>query len=139
VQRIDHGVQAIQDSHLLRRLVRDRIPLTTCPLSNIKLRVFPSLPYHPLKQLLDAGAIVTINSDDPAYFGGYVYTNYLLTFEALGLGPKDAYVLARNSIEGSFVDPWQKEEWYAQLDECFMRFGATVVTTTTTSTTASSS
>ena len=85
VERIDHGVQAVHDAALMARLAKDRVPLTVCPLSNQKLCVFPDLKDHNIGQLLDAGLCVTINSDDPAYFGGYINDNFVQTFAAKGL------------------------------------------------------
>ena len=123
-QRIDHGVQAIHDSALMARLAKERIPLTVCPLSNQKLCVFPHLADHNLGQMLDQGLCVMINSDDPAYFGGYLNENYLQTFAALNLNAKHAYQLARNSFEASFVAQEQKAVWYQQLDACLAKFGA---------------
>ena len=108
VERIDHGVQAVKDPDLLRRLALERIPLTVCPLSNLKLCVFPALAQHTLKQLLDAGVVATINSDDPAYFGGYMNQNWLETFAALPLDARHATTLAANSFEASFVSPQRK-------------------------------
>ena len=103
VERIDHGVRASDDPELVRRLVRERIPLTMCPLSNQKLKVVPDLADHNLKELMDAGVMVTVNSDDPAYFGGYVAANYLAIAEALDLSRDDLARLALNSIEASFL------------------------------------
>jgi adenosine deaminase len=119
VERIDHGVQSIKDPALMRRLAQDRIPLTVCPLSNLKLRVFPSLQEHNLGKLLDAGLAVTVNSDDPAYFGGYMNDNFLQTFAATGLTARHAYQLARNSFEGSFIDAGLKRRYTDRLDETF--------------------
>ena len=118
-ERIDHGVRCLEDPALVARLARERIPLTVCPLSNVKLCVYPDLAHHPLKTLLDAGICATVNSDDPAYFGGYVDRNFLATFEALPLGPKDAYALARNSFDASFVSDEKKREWVGALDASF--------------------
>lgn len=118
VERIDHGVQALQDADLMQRLVRDRVPLTVCPLSNVKLCVFDRLSSHTLRQMLDAGVCVTINSDDPAYFGGYLMDNLLQTVEALQLNARHVYQLARNSLEASFVTPSQRQVWIQQLDDC---------------------
>ena len=101
-QRIDHGVRCAEDESLVRRLAREKIPLTMCPLSNVKLRVFKDLKQHNLKTLLDAGVKVTINSDDPAYFGGYVAKNYAETARALGLSRRDLELVAKNSLEASF-------------------------------------
>ena len=123
-QRIDHGVQAIHDEALMARLAKERIPLTVCPLSNQKLCVFPVLAQHNLGQMLERGLCVMLNSDDPAYFGGYLNDNYLQTFAALGLTASHAYQLASNSFEASFVSPDQKALWRQQLDDCFAQFGA---------------
>jgi adenine deaminase len=122
VERIDHGVQSAKDPALMERLKRDRIPLTVCPLSNLKLCVFPSLADHNLKQLLDAGLCVTVNSDDPAYFGGYMNDNFVQLAQAVGLTPAHAYQLARNSFEASFVGEERKREYVAQLDAVFAEF-----------------
>lgn len=102
VQRIDHGIRAAEDDSLLRRLAGDRVPLTVCPLSNLRLRCVDSLERHPLPRLLDAGVLVTINSDDPAYFGGYVAENYHAAAQALGLGLDTLELLAQNSLAASF-------------------------------------
>lgn len=122
VERIDHGVQSPKDAALVERLARDRIPLTVCPLSNLKLCVFPKLADHNLGALLDAGLVATVNSDDPAYFGGYMNDNFLQTFAATGLTARHAYQLARNSFEASFVDEAAKARWIGQLDEVFADF-----------------
>ena len=124
VQRIDHGVQAIHDEALMARLAKERMPLTVCPVSNQKLCVFPDLAQHNLGQMLERGLCVMLNSDDPAYFGGYLNDNYVQTFEALGLNASHAYQLACNSFEASFVSPDQKALWRQQLDDCFAQFGA---------------
>jgi adenine deaminase len=102
VCRIDHGVRCMEDPELVRRLVDEEIPLTVCPLSNVKLRVFDTMRDHPLKRMLDAGLKVTINSDDPAYFGGYVEENYVAAAEALGLTKDELARIARNSFDASF-------------------------------------
>ena len=124
VQRIDHGVQAIHDEALMARLAKERMPLTVCPLSNQKLCVFPDLAHHNLGKMLERGLCVMLNSDDPAYFGGYLNDNYVQTFAALGLNASHAYQLACNSFEASFVSPDQKALWRQQLDDCFAQFGA---------------
>ncbi|ABQ26578.1 adenosine deaminase [Geotalea uraniireducens] len=122
-ERIDHGVHCLDDPKLVARLVQQRIPLTVCPLSNVKLCVFPSLSAHNIGKLLAAGIAATINSDDPAYFGGYLNRNYTATFAALpGLGAKEAYQLARNSFEASFVNENIKEGWIRELDEFFTHY-----------------
>ncbi|GAB3769119.1 adenosine deaminase [Ramlibacter monticola] len=119
VERIDHGVQSAQDPALMKRLADEHIPLTVCPLSNLKLRVFPKLEQHNLRELLDAGLVATVNSDDPAYFGGYVNANFLETFAATGLDAQHAYRLARNSFEGSFADASAKKKYLERLDAAF--------------------
>ena len=117
-ERIDHGVQAEQDPALMQRLAQQRTPLTVCPLSNLKLCVVPDLREHNVGRLLDAGLCVTLNSDDPAYFGGYLNDNFIQTFEALGLGPDHALQLVRNSFEASFVDPALRDHWLSEVDAC---------------------
>jgi adenine deaminase len=116
VARIDHGVHAIDDAALVARLARERIALTMCPLSNLRLGVVSSLADHPLKRLLDAGVPVTVNSDDPAYFGGYLVDNYLAVAEALHLERSDLAALARNSIAGSLLPAARQAELLAELD-----------------------
>jgi adenosine deaminase len=101
-ERIDHGVHAIDDEAVLRRLVDQRVPLTMCPLSNMRLQVTPDLRDHPLKRFMDAGAVVTVSSDDPAYFGGYVADNYVAIAEALNLNEADVRLLATNSLTASW-------------------------------------
>ena len=112
-------MRCLEDPALVARLARERVPLTVCPLSNVKLCVFPDLAHHPLKTLLDAGIHATVNSDDPAYFGGYIDRNFLATFEALPLGPDDAFKLARNSFEASFAGDGKKRDWIGALDAAF--------------------
>lgn len=124
VERIDHGVRCVDDPALVQRLAQQGTPLTVCPLSNIKLCVFKTMADHNLRTLLDAGLKVTINSDDPAYFGGYVNQNYLETFAALPLDASHAYTLARNSLEASFVDEGRQAAWVRQLDDCFAQAAA---------------
>ncbi|MDK9708535.1 MAG: adenosine deaminase [Desulforhopalus sp.] len=120
VQRIDHGVRCLDDARLVTRLAQQQIPLTVCPLSNVKLCVFPSLSDHNIGKLLTAGIVATINSDDPAYFGGYLNQNFTETFTGLPeLGGKEAYQLARNSFEASFVDDAVKDGWIKELDAFF--------------------
>ena len=104
VERVDHGIRCIEDAALVRRLAADGTPLTVCPLSNVRLRAVPDLAGHPLPRLLDAGVRVTINSDDPAYFGGYVADNYVAVAETFGLSEADLAALARASLEASFAD-----------------------------------
>jgi adenosine deaminase len=119
VERVDHGVQSAKDPALMKRLAQERIPLTVCPLSNLKLRVFPNLEQHNLRELLDAGLCATVNSDDPAYFGGYINANFLQTAAAIGLEAQHAYRLARNSFEGSFAEAAAKKRYIDRLDEAF--------------------
>lgn len=116
VSRIDHGVGCLEDPALVQRLVRERIPLTVCPLSNVKLCVFKSLEDHNLKTLLDLGLCVTVNSDDPAYFGGYLTENLLASQQALGLTRHDLYTLARNAFEASFLRAEEKARLIAELN-----------------------
>jgi adenine deaminase len=123
VERIDHGVRCVEDPALVQRLARQGTALTVCPLSNVKLCVFKKMGEHNLKTLLQLGVKATVNSDDPAYFGGYMNQNFLATFADLDLDADDAYTLARNSFEASFVDASTKAGWIAQLDATFARFG----------------
>jgi adenosine deaminase len=115
VQRIDHGVRCEEDPELVQRLVRERMPLTVCPLSNVRLNVFATIEAHNLKRLLDRGVCVTVNSDDPAYFGGYVLENYLAIQRGLGLSYADLALLACNSFEASFLAPDEKRRWMAAV------------------------
>jgi adenosine deaminase len=122
VQRIDHGVRCLEDAALVQRLAAERMPLTVCPLSNVKLRVFQTMAQHKLPALLDAGLCATINSDDPAYFGGYVNDNFIASFDALPqLGLEQAYTLARNSFEASFAPAADQARWVQALDDTFAR------------------
>jgi adenosine deaminase len=116
VDRVDHGVRSIEDPALVARLAVARVALTVCPLSNLKLCVFDDLTRHTLKALLDKGVAVTVNSDDPAYFGGYVNENYLATIDALKLTDDEVYTIIRNSFEASFVTPAQRDALIARLD-----------------------
>ncbi|MCE1240402.1 MAG: adenosine deaminase [Azonexaceae bacterium] len=118
-QRIDHGVRSVEDPALVARLVRDGIPLTVCPLSNIRLCVFEKMEQHTLAGLLADGAKVTINSDDPAYFGGYMNDNIRAVQAAFHFDAAAWYRMARNSFEASFAEPAQKAAWIAQLDAAF--------------------
>ncbi|MFT3778085.1 MAG: adenosine deaminase [Ottowia sp.] len=120
-ERIDHGVQAVHDAALMRRLAAERVPLTVCPLSNQKLCVFPDLAQHNLKALLDAGLCATVNSDDPAYFGGYVNENFRAVFAATGMTAAHAWQLAANGFEASFADAGARRAWRERLDEVFER------------------
>jgi adenine deaminase len=116
VERIDHGVRILEDQVLVQRARASGIALTVCPLSNVKLCVFPTLADHNLKALLRAGLKITINSDDPAYFGGYLLENYLQCAEVLGLSETELYLLARNSLDASFVPQAERQLWIAELD-----------------------
>ena len=122
VERIDHGVQSSKDALLMARLKKDRIPLTVCPLSNLKLCVFNKLADHNLPQLLDAGLVAMVNSDDPSYFGGYMNDNFLQTFAATGMTAQHGYQLALNSFEASFLDETAKRSHIDKLNEVFETF-----------------
>lgn len=115
-ERIDHGVRATDDPALVDRLIAERVPLTMCPLSNVKLRVFHRLADHNLPGLLERGAIVSINSDDPAYFGGYIAENYLQAAAAWKLTKDQIIAIARNSILSSFAGEDEKAVWLSELD-----------------------
>jgi len=115
VKRIDHGVQCLKDTKLVQKLRNEQIPLTICPLSNIKLRVFEKLQDHNLKRLLDKGLMVMINSDDPAYFGGYLNTNLIECQKALNLSKADVKKLAINSFKSSFLKEDEKKKWIDQI------------------------
>ena len=115
VKRIDHGVQCLQDKKLLQKLLEDQIPLTVCPLSNIKLCVFKKLKNHNLKKLLDIGLMVMVNSDDPAYFGGYINKNLIECQRALNLSKEDIKKLIINSFKSSFLIENKKKEWIEKI------------------------
>jgi adenosine deaminase len=116
VSRIDHGVRCSEDPELMQRLAASRVPLTVCPLSNVKLGVFDSIERHNLGELLDAGLCVTLNSDDPAYFGGYVCENYLAAHEGLDLTRDQLCRLARNSFEAAFLGDAERRDLMAEVD-----------------------
>ena len=116
VRRIDHGVRCLEDDRLVDRLVAEQVPLTVCPLSNVKLRVFPSLRRHDLPALVRRGLLVTVNSDDPAYFGGYVADNLSAVAAAFDLGPDEIAQLARNSFRAAFLADDVKERYLAAVD-----------------------
>ncbi|MGM9426260.1 adenosine deaminase [Hydrogenophaga sp. MI9] len=116
VQRIDHGVAVMQDAALMAELARSRMPLTVCPLSNLKLCVVKDLRDHPLKKMLDAGLCATVNSDDPAYFGGYMNANFEQTVQALQLSREDVIRLAKNSFEASFVSEERRTACLEELE-----------------------
>jgi len=117
VRRVDHGVRCEEAPELVERLARERVPLTVCPLSNVKLKVFERIEDHNLKRLLERGLCVTVNSDDPAYFGGYVLENYLAVERGLELSREDLTSLARNSIEASFLADIAKQRWFTAIDD----------------------
>lgn len=119
VERIDHGVRCLEDAQLTARLAREQIPLTVCPLSNIKLCVFDRLEDHNLLHLLNAGLRVTINSDDPAYFGGYLNDNFTATFDALPLTIDHAKLLAQNSFDAAFIEDVLRQRYLAEVDAFF--------------------
>ena len=115
VERIDHGVRCVEDDALMARLAAERVPLTVCPLSNVRLRVVDTLADHPLPRLLERGLCATVNSDDPAYFGGYVADNFDAVQSALELSDEDILQLARNSFEASFLDEATKANYQSEL------------------------
>lgn len=117
VMRIDHGVRSIDDKKLIDELAKRQIPLTVCPLSNLKLKVVSDLKDHPLKKMLDKNLLVTINSDDPSYFGGYVNQNYLEVAHALNLTKEDILVLAKNSFQASFLSDAEKHRYIQMIDD----------------------
>jgi adenosine deaminase len=114
-ERIDHGVRCLEDDDLVTRLARDRIPLTVCPLSNVRLGVVDALEKLPLRQMLDRGLLITLNSDDPAYFGGYLDQNVAACVDAFGLSYQELSSLAANSIEASFASDARRAELSAEL------------------------
>lgn len=116
VERVDHGIRSLEDDALVRRLVDERMPLTVCPLSNVRLRAVDTIADHPLPQMLKLGLLVTVNSDDPAYFGGYIDDNLAALREAFALSATDRALLARNGIEASFLDEAGKAALYAEVD-----------------------
>jgi adenine deaminase len=121
VRRIDHGNRALEDAELTARLARERIPLTVCPLSNLRLCVVPDMARHPLRRMLQAGLVVTINSDDPAYFGGYMTGNFLAVQEALALSREEIANLAANGFRAAFCDEATKQRHLAALDDYLMK------------------
>jgi adenosine deaminase len=116
VERIDHGGRCLEDPRLVERLVVERVPLTVCPLSNVRLRVYDTLADHPLRRLLEVGLVATANSDDPAYFGGYVADNYAEARTALQLSDPQIVLLARNSFEASFIDDAARADHLSELE-----------------------
>lgn len=122
VERIDHGVQAINSKELLDRLVKEQIPLTVCPNSNIELKVFKNYKEHNIKKLLDLGLNVTVNSDDPAYFKGYLNQNFINIYENLDLSKNDIIKLIKNSFNSSFIDEELKQVYLKRVDEVIKTF-----------------
>ncbi|MDJ0814699.1 MAG: adenosine deaminase [Desulfobacterales bacterium] len=122
-ERIDHGVRCLEDTALVEHLVKTQIPLTVCPLSNVKLRVFDDMKQHNLKRMLDLGLCVTVNSDDPAYFGGYIEENFQALQTALKLDHQDIFKLARNAFQASFLSLTEKEKHLDELEQFVYGFG----------------
>nr|WP_314058815.1 adenosine deaminase [uncultured Neisseria sp.] len=116
VRRIDHGVRAEEDEALMARLIKEQMPLTVCPLSNLKLKVFPEMAKHNLLRMLQRGVLVTVNSDDPAYFGGYMNRNFEALAEALDLSVEEIKTLCANSFRASFLSEAEKEEWIRKIE-----------------------
>jgi adenosine deaminase len=119
VSRIDHGVRCVEDPKLVGRLKEEQIPLTVCPLSNVRLHIFDTIRDHNLKRMLDLGLCVTVNSDDPAYFGGYVDENLQAVQEGLHVTRDGIYRLAKNSFQASFLDQGEKQRLLSELDDYF--------------------
>jgi adenosine deaminase len=126
VSRIDHGNRALEDPDLMLELARRKMPLTVCPLSNLRLRVIDDMTAHPLKMMLDRGLVVTVNSDDPTYFGGYVNDNYNAVRQALGLSDEELALIARNSFGASFLDEATKAKYIAEVDAYVTAAGRSV-------------
>jgi len=119
VSRIDHGIRSIDDEKLIQELVKEKTPLTVCPLSNVKLKNVETIEKHPIKKMLDFGLNVNVNSDDPAYFGGYMNENYDAITKALNLTKKDLYNLTKNSFNASFLNIDEKSDLLNKLDEYY--------------------
>ena len=126
VSRIDHGVRALEDPDLMTELARRKMPLTVCPLSNLRLCVVDDMTAHPLKMMIDRGLVVTVNSDDPAYFGGYVNDNYYAVRQALALSDEELAMIARNSFGASFLDETTKAKHIAEVDAYLASTGRSV-------------
>ena len=124
VQRIDHGVRSMEDAQLVARLAKERMPLTVCPLSNKALQVTPNLADHPIKAMLDAKLCAMVNSDDPAYFGGYLNDNFAAIINALNLSPAYVLALVRNSFEASFITPALRADYLQGVDEAMSQWAA---------------
>lgn len=123
VSRIDHGNNSLDDEKLVQQLAKSQIPLTVCPLSNLKLNVVKDMKNHPLKKMLEKGLLVTVNSDDPAYFGGYINENFLALSSALNLSKKDIYLLAKNSFKASFLDDKRKQKMIDKVEKFYLENG----------------
>jgi adenosine deaminase len=119
ISRIDHGNRSLEDDQLIKHIVEKQIPLTKCPLSNLELKVVEDLKDHPMLQLMEAGLMVTINSDDPAYFGGYINENYIQIAAALNLSKKQITELAKNSFKASFLSDVEKEKLINQVEDYY--------------------
>jgi len=119
VSRVDHGNRALEDESLVQELVTRKIPLTVCPLSNDKLQVVSNLTEHPLKEMLNKGLVATVNSDDPAYFGGYINENFIAVTEALDLSTEDIYQLIINAFSGSFLEQKVKNQYLEQVTDFY--------------------
>ena len=119
VSRIDHGNRSLEDETLVKKLVELKMPLTVCPLSNLKLCVVKNMKDHPIREMLDKGLMATINSDDPAYFGGYMNDNYFAIQEALNLSKQEIYKLTRNAFESTFLDEIDKNALLERVDRYY--------------------
>lgn len=119
ISRIDHGVRCQEDLNLVNYLIKTQLPLTVCPLSNVKLHVFAKMKNHNIKKLLEYGLCVTVNSDDPAYFGGYLTENYLSIAKSLKLNIRQVYTLAKNAIDAAFISDERKATLTKELDHCY--------------------
>lgn len=124
VSRIDHGNRSLDDDALVSELVQRKMPLTVCPLSNLKLCVVTDMTKHPLKAMLNAGLLATVNSDDPAYFGGYMTENFMAVATALQLGTDEIVLLAKNSFTASFLDDAKKQTFIRQIDSYYQNYQA---------------
>jgi adenosine deaminase len=125
--RIDHGIRALDDPALVARLARERVPLTVCPLSNVRLRVVDDIRHHPLRRMMEAGLLVTVNSDDPAYFGSYVNENYAAVRDGLDLSDEDLAQLARTSFEAAFLPPEEKQSLVRRVNDYVATSGEVVL------------
>ncbi len=124
VVRIDHGVRSLEDEALVKRLAQEQVPLTVCPLSNIKLKVYDQMTQHPLKRMLNLGILATVNSDDPAYFGGYVNDNFIACLHALDLSDQDIVTLAKNSFTAAWLTLEEKATWLLRIDQAWQDWKA---------------